>query len=489
MDEASGAVRISVYARYARPIRRSEGALLRSPPGPVGLSARPSPIRRKYPYAVLLMRAGEYADSLLRTTRRGSRSAPGSTASDRHPEEMAIPKEVQVDAPETLPQGSHQRLRVLHVVTRFLRGGSERRVLDFVRSFPEADHHLVLGPESDIELARERIAPASLSVLPSLIRRPAPVKDQASFVKLVWMLRRNRYDLLVTHQSKAGVLGRTAAWVAGDVPTIHSLSMANFGAGYPRWQDAVFRRLESRLERVTSAYVVVGHDLAARYRAIGVPETKLHVVRSGISLPGRVDASWDRAAVCRKHALPVDRPLVLYLGSLESRKNVLDLVPFLERLTQATDGIRPHLAVAGEGPLADRLLARVRAAGLTDDVSLLGYVSEPEELVRAADALVLLSSAEGVPQVLVQAMAAGTPFVAYAVDGVRELLDAGADGAVVPLGDVSAASHQAALLMARGRRAPNVSIDLSSWSSDAIREGHRRVIGSILPGDLRPVGS
>lgn len=400
--------------------------------------------------------------------------------------DMAIPRQTRIDDPRPLPAGGLQRAQVLHVATRYLRGGSERRILDIVRSFPEGDHHLVIGPESDVELASKRIAPASLTVLPSLIRRPAPVKDFISLVKLKRILRRTRYDLLVTHQSKAGVVGRTAAWATGGLPTIHSLSMANFGSGYAMWQDRVFRMVESRLESATSAYVVVGRDLSSRYRTIGVPETKLHVVRSGVSLPAPVDGPWDRDVVCRRYDLPPDRPLILYLGSLEPRKNVLDLVPFLRHVIRETDGAAPYLAVAGEGPLADRLASDVRAAALTDDVGLLGFVSDPEDLVMAADAVVLLSNAEGVPQVLVQAAAAGTPFVAYAVDGVQELLDAGAEGAAVPLGDVPAAARAATDRIAMGRkdRAP---IDLSSWSPDAIRAAYRDVICSMLPSELRPV--
>src|SRR5438034_6925472 len=91
---------------------------------------------------------------------------------------------------------------------------------------------------------------------------------------------------------------------------------------------SAFRTLERRLHPSTTAYAVVGKDLARRFERIGVPRTKLHVVRSGVRLPlksyaGRREQLRDRLG------LPRSRKLLAYVGSLEPRKNVLDLVPLL----------------------------------------------------------------------------------------------------------------------------------------------------------------
>jgi glycosyltransferase involved in cell wall biosynthesis len=373
---------------------------------------------------------------------------------------------------------------VLHVATRYLRGGSERRIRDVIASLPEARHHVVVGRESDVALARRELAPATLTVLPTLVRRPDPLRDLPALRRLIRLVGTNRYDLVVTHQSKAGVLARTAAGIHG-VPAVHSLSMANFGPGYPAWQSALFRRLEARLVRVTAAYLVVGADLARRYREIGAPADKLHVVRSGVPLA--IDpVRRTKADVCRELGLPTDRPLVLYLGSLEARKNVLELPRLLGRLVSPSVSPRPYLVVAGEGPLAAALEDALVTANLAEDAEVVGFVRDPGPLIEAAALVVLLSSAEGVPQALVQAAAAGTPFVAYAVDGVQELIDLGADGAAVPLGDLPAAASAARSLLDRGLKVRAPSIDLSPWSADVIAAEYRRVVGGILAAGSPP---
>jgi glycosyltransferase involved in cell wall biosynthesis len=390
-------------------------------------------------------------------------------------------KEPERYVTRTVPAAS-TRPQVIHIATRYLRGGSERRIGDIVRAFPEADHHLVVGIDSDPELAREQLSLATITIVPQLVRDPNPLRDAAALRRLLTLLRRSPPDLVVTHQSKAGVLGRLAARRAGNAPVLHSLSMSSFGPGYPRWQDALFRRIEARLQRSTAAYAVVGSDLAHRYAAIGVPAEKLRIVRSGVRLPpSRLDGAA-RSSVRAELGVPRGRSVVAYVGSLDARKNVLALSPFLRRLLELRAAPRPLLVVAGDGPLRDALATHLRAEGLERDALLLGFLPDPAGLIAAADLMVLLSRAEGIPQVLVQAAAADTPFVAYDVDGARELLEAGADGAIAPLGDVEAAAAAAAELLER--RAPGGgAIDLSSWRPGTITASYRRLLGSMLGVD------
>lgn len=383
-------------------------------------------------------------------------------------------------APVAIRDGAG-RVRVLHVATRYARGGSEARIRDIIRAFPEGDHHVVVGADSDLALAELQLRPATLALVETLVRTPSPIRDPAAIRALASILRTGSFGLVVTHQSKAGAVGRLAARRAGGPPVIHSLSMASFGPGYPRWQDLAFRVVEARLAGSTAAYVVVGDDLAGKFAAIGVPTEKLYVVRSGARLPGpgAIDPSvHDRARA--RLGIP-QRPVVLYLGSLEPRKNVLDLGRYLSRLLVLATGARPFLVVAGEGPLGGRLRSVLRGARLNGDAALVGYVEEPGPLIGLADAVVLLSGAEGLPQVLVQAAAVATPFVAYAVDGVRELIGMGAEGVAVPLGDVEGAA-EATVPFLGIEHGHTPTIDLASWSPEEIASGHRRVIGAVLAG-------
>jgi glycosyltransferase involved in cell wall biosynthesis len=369
---------------------------------------------------------------------------------------------------------------VLHVVTRYQRGGSERRVCDIVAALPEFRHELLVGQDSDVDLAVRQTGAASVDVVPGLVRRVSPRDDAACLARLLRRLRTRPPLVLVTHQSKAGALARLVA-VVGGVPVVHSLSMASFGPGYGRAEGLVFRRLEATLGRRTAGFTVVGADLAARFAALGVPADRLHVVRSAVPLPGRhelVPRAEVRRRLTERFAVPDDGPLVAYVGSLDARKNVLELPGVVAALGRRL-GVAPAVVIAGEGPMRAALAAGLRAAGVAGRSVLTGHLSDPADVgavMRGADALVLLSRAEGLPQVLVQAAAYGTPFVAFDVEGVTELLGLGARGVAVPFGGTDGVVAALADVLTDPVATREPVADLSSWSPDAIAAGHRRVV-------------
>lgn len=375
----------------------------------------------------------------------------------------------------------------LHVCTRYQRGGSERRVQDSIRALPDLRHHLLVGADSDVDLARHQTGAEQVEVLPSLVRQIAPARDAAALLALWRLLRRGQYSVVVSHQSKAGVLGRLAA-AAGGPPAVHSLSMASFGPGYGAAENWLFTRLERVLGRRTAGFCVVGHDLAQRFAAIGVPAERLHVVRSGIPLPTALPTRNEaRRLIDERYGTAPGRRLLCYVGSLEPRKNTLQLPALLKALHERT-AEPPDLLVVGDGPQSGALVAALAAQNLAGHAVLTGYLSDPglvHDALRAADVTVLLSDVEGLPQVLVQSAAAGTPFVSYDVEGVRELLALGAAGSAIEPGRldavVDAVAHWLALA---AHRSPEPVADLSSWTAESITAAYRSVIGQAVRAPL-----
>jgi glycosyltransferase involved in cell wall biosynthesis len=372
----------------------------------------------------------------------------------------------------------------LHVCTRYQRGGSERRVQDSIRALPHLRHHLLVGAESDVDLARRQTAAERVWLLPSLVRPLHPVHDARALGALWRLLRRSRYAVVVTHQSKAGVLTRTVAATTGGPPVVHSLSMASFGPGYHPLASELFMSIERKLGSRTAAFCVVGSDLAARFAAIGVPADRLHVVRSGVPLPAALPPRDEaRSRVAARYGAPPGQPLLCYVGSLEPRKNPLLLARVLRHLHDRLPE-PPHLLVLGVGPERARFVSELGRLGLADHAVLAGFVPDPghvHDALRAADVTLLLSETEGLPQVLVQSAAVGTPFVAFDVEGVRELLDLGAEGTAVPLGDLGAAAQAVAgWLVAPGVSGREPVADLSSWSPESIAAGYRAAVDRAL---------
>jgi glycosyltransferase involved in cell wall biosynthesis len=182
-----------------------------------------------------------------------------------------------------------------------------------------------------------------------------------------------------------------------------------------------------------------------------------------------------------------DAPLLCYVGSLDARKGVLSLGPLVEYARRIT-GEDVRLVVAGDGPLRDELTSSIASTVGTDVVTLLGHVPFVAEVMRAADALVLPSAAEGLPQVLVQAAASHLPFAAYRVDGVEEMRRLGAVGRSVELGDQRGLALAAIGALALGRDSRRTGIDrdrLEPWDPDTVARRYAevyRLIGARASG-------
>jgi glycosyltransferase involved in cell wall biosynthesis len=382
-------------------------------------------------------------------------------------------------------------LRVVSVITRLARGGSERRLYDVLRAIP-ADHTIVVGIDSEPAVVERLAADHEVITCADLVRSVDPRRDARTMVRLVSLLRARDADVLHTHQSKAGLLGRLAARTANVPVTYHSASMASFGPGYGAAESRAFALAERTSARLVTRYFVVGTDLADRMARNGVPRHRLQIVRSSLDLRTFTPPRPDEVRSLRERfGIDPARRVVCYVGSLEERKGVTCLPRVV---AGAADGLPVTLLVAGDGPARATLAASADGAAGPVELRLLGHVQEVAEVMRASDVLVLPSSAEGLPQVLVQAAACALPFVAYQVDGVGELIARGAVGRAVPAGDQVALTRAVAARLAEPTR-PDASAAPSAWDewdpelvATQYREAYERDLGrAIEPPRAGPI--
>jgi glycosyltransferase involved in cell wall biosynthesis len=227
----------------------------------------------------------------------------------------------------------------------------------------------------------------------------------------------------------------------------------------PRHRPAITRVLAA-----ADAVIAVSHDLRAKTVALGVPAGRVHVVNQGVDAdrfhPG------DRAAARRKLGLPDEGPLLLWVGRMAPLKGLEVLVAAAALLRDW--GVAFHLHLVGDGPARAAVAADVAARGLAGRVSFAGVRTHDElpDWYRAADLTVLSSHSEGIPNVLRESLACGTPYVSTDVGGVREL---SADPTVrlVPPKDPAAFADAVAAGLrdaAAGRRPANES---HSWDEAA----------------------
>jgi len=311
----------------------------------------------------------------------------------------------------------------------------------------------------------------------ALRRSINPVRDLRALGELRGIVRAGRYDIVHTHQSKAGIVGRLAAHRHAS-RVVHTVHMASFGPGYSGIAGPAFQVAERRCASLTDVMVYVGFELRDLYlgSSIGDPDRSV-VIRSPIDIDAHLATrSWtdERRRRAREiWGIPQSGTLLVAVGALTSRKRPTLMVRQLAAILTSGD---MRLVLAGDGPHAEATGRAARQAGVADRVHLLGHVDDVVSLLAAADVLVHASAVEGVSQSVIQAVAAGRPVVATEVSGLREV--EGAQVAVVSrsgdgLADAVTASLQKVF-------APVPVQALSHWTTESVDRSiaalHERVL-------------
>jgi glycosyltransferase involved in cell wall biosynthesis len=233
-------------------------------------------------------------------------------------------------------------------------------------------------------------------------------------------------------------------------------------------------RLKPTIETITrtDAVVAVSRHLGERAVELGASRSRVHVVYNGID--GGVFHPGPREAARRRVGIVSPDPLILFVGNLVPVKGLDVLIDAL--CTLARTGQRFQCAIVGEGPLRSRLHARIESLGLGAQVSLVGSLplSHMPDWYRAADLVVLPSRSEGVPNVLLEAAACGTPFIATRVGGIPEIAH---PDALVPADDPNALARRIRTFFdAEGHTPPHRPFTPGSWRDSA------RALAAVLEG-------
>ena len=318
-------------------------------------------------------------------------------------------------------------LTVLHVNTeRGFRGG-EIQNLYLAAGLQERGHRSIVAAQSGSPLA-ERARERGLEV------REAPMQGEFDLTAAGWLrgiLRREAPHVVHYHTSHAVTLGTLARWSRAMPRTV-----ATRRTSFPTRRNPLFRlKFTFRLDRVIAVSASIVDDLVEA----GIPRPRLAVVHSGIDLSryeDRADPSEFRAEL----GITADAPLIGCVGALAPQKGHEVLLQALASLGEERPA--PHCVLVGQGELRDRILDEARAAGLGDRVHLTGFRDDIPRVTAACDLAVLPSiSGEGSPAAVKEAMACGIPIIATDIGGVREILENGRQGLVVPAGDADAIAN------------------------------------------------
>lgn len=329
-------------------------------------------------------------------------------------------------------------MRVAHVITRLIVGGAQENTLLTVED-QHRDHGdqviLIsgpgLGPEGSLE-ERARGGGFDLRIVPEMQRSLHPWRDWKSYRILKRLLRELRPEIVHTHSSKAGILGRA---VAADlrIPAVHTIHGASFHRGQHPLAFRAYRRAEKWAGPRTAKFISVSDAMTEQYVAAGVaPRDRFVTIYSGFEVEPFLNPPRSRADVRRELGIAPEHVVIGKVARLFHLKGHEYVIEAARPLIECHPLVR--FLFVGDGILRREYERRIAAAGLSGRFIFAGLVPPTRipELVGAMDIVVHTSLWEGLARVLPQGLIAGKPVVSYDIDGAREVVINGETGYLLP---------------------------------------------------------
>lgn len=328
------------------------------------------------------------------------------------------------------------RYRILNIITRLEQGGAPLALLETIRRMDRDcfDIHLVVGQTEDgardLDVSMMQFDLPIIEV-PSMRRSVHPVRDLIALYQLVRLISTGNYDLVHTHTSKAGLLGRIAASICGVTAIVHASHGTILQGYFSPFVTQCFALLERFAASLSDRIVCLTREEIGQYLDAGIGSKEQYTnIFNGIDLKAFESRQVDRASLRVQFGYAPDDVVCITAGRLVPVKGQSDLLEAFARARASAPALK--LLIIGDGELRDALDHQVNTLGIADHVLFLGWRDDVPELLDAGDIFVLTSLNEGLGLVLIEAMAKRLPVIATAVGGVPEVVDHGVTGELVP---------------------------------------------------------
>lgn len=333
-------------------------------------------------------------------------------------------------------------VKVLLIITLSEMGGAQKVVYYIAAGLESGlfDVTLACAPGGEL-ISWLKVLPQEIKIveIPELKRNIAPIYDLQAFHRLYRLIRRERFDIVHCHSSKAGVLGRLAARLAGAPKIFFTVH----GWGINEYQDPPARFFYTWMERLAGSVStkVICVSKSDRLKGQGlklVNDNKLNVIYNGLP-----EFEARKGSLRKELGLGGKDIIIGTVARLSQQKDPLFLLEIAAKMTKRHNNGpgrgRLYFVLIGDGPLRLECEKFVNDKNLKGHVFLLGTREEAAELMQDFDIFVLFSRWEGLPLTIIEAMMAGRPVAANSVGGVSELVVHGQTGLLINALDINEA--------------------------------------------------
>lgn len=322
------------------------------------------------------------------------------------------------------------RIKALQVIGGSEFGGAAWIILSYIQVLQE--HGLEISVITSNDDVAKIYQDAGCQIIPvhELRREINPVRDALATRKLKRICREHEFDIVHTHTSKGGFIGRAAARSAKVPIVIHTAHGFAFhelsNPASVRTYSLLERRAAGWCDRITTVSDF-HRDWALRLGIAG--DEKIVTIHNGIS-SARLQSNGDREMVRNGLGIDSSEPLLAVIGRLAEQKGLEDMLEAMLAILGSEPATR--LLIVGKGPISGLLESRCKQLGIEERVIFAGFRSDIGDLLNACDIVVSPTLREGLSVSILEAMAMAKPIIATSISSNQELVSDGETGLIVP---------------------------------------------------------
>ncbi|MCX6555946.1 MAG: glycosyltransferase [Candidatus Aminicenantes bacterium] len=327
----------------------------------------------------------------------------------------------------------YSRAVVVHLITKLELGGAQINTVYTAEHLDPLrfDTYLLSGPGGSM---KARLAGAERMVfIPALAREIRPGKDLLALVSLIRLLKRIQPQIVHTHSSKAGILGRLAAFAARVPIVIHSVHGFSFSPFQPFLKRNFYLLFEKICRPLTTHFVFVAAGDIESARAHKLLGKNYSVIRSGFPLQKFRAHGSDTTALKRAFQLDEGSFVCGIIAPFKPQKGLQHLLDIAARVISQNSAVQ--FFIAGDGEQRPELERELQRRGLARNFRLPGFLADTENVIDCFDIGISTALWEGLPQSLVQLRMKKKAVVASDIPGNREIIRDGLNGYLFPVTD------------------------------------------------------
>jgi len=376
-----------------------------------------------------------------------------------------------------------QRINLLYVITKLELGGAQKQLLSLIRHLNKEKFHLFLFTAQDGFLLPEALSINGLTIKKSIcLERPInPLKDLLALIEIYRFIKKNNIEIVHTHSSKAGILGRWGARLARVKIIVHTVHGWSFNDYQPILVRLFFIWLERLIAHFTDKLIVVSNydKQKGLYNHIG-KENKYSLIHYGIDY---TEFGTRGQNIRKELGINTNGLVVCMVSCFKPQKSPQDFIRLAFLVKKVLPDVR--FILVGDGILRKKIEKLIRKFNLEKQVILTGRRRDIPRILSAIDVFVLTSLWEGLPIAVLEAMASSKPIIATNTGGIGEVIVEGKSGFLVPPGDMLKMSERLAVLLKdknlRAQMGQNAreSLDFNFTLTNMIRKNENLYEGTI----------